>query len=96
MECLAEYDVSSNGQEFLERWFVHGPVLPDPPLIHFLRVKGPLVMVDLAYKGQTALVLVPAVLVLAPAAQGSSRRWPRVISVRTSCSEGKVLISPAS
>jgi len=32
--------------------FVHGPVFPDLLLIHSNRVKGPLVMVDLTYKGQ--------------------------------------------
>ena len=47
-KCLAEYDSTESEGQTRERWFVHGPVFPDPPLIHFHRVKGPLVSVDLA------------------------------------------------
>ena len=29
-EVLAEYDINSNGQETIQRWFIHGPAYPDP------------------------------------------------------------------
>jgi RHS repeat-associated protein len=29
-EVLAEYDINSNGQETIQRWFIHGPTYPDP------------------------------------------------------------------